>query len=169
MIKACLHLHLWKHICKFLYGGLSQSKISFNYKAFTYSDHMSSFVQCFWLFQTVYDFQDNVTSTVYPFNQTIDNAVWVGLEKTTHIAYYLRVRTAFLPSILPTFEPAHEIMALFVLRKLIRQTHLRSHPVGLDIWFLVRPFTYFHTSCVRTAKALARLRRCLSLHWSPMC
>ena len=57
-------------------------------------------------------------------------------------------------------EPAHEIMALFVLRKLILQTHMRSHPVELDFWFLVGPFVYFHTACVRTAKALARLRGC---------
>ena len=59
-----------------------------------------------------------------------------------------------------TFEPAHEIMALFVLRKLILQTRTRSHPVGLDVWFWVVPFVYFYTSCVRTAKALARLREC---------
>ena len=57
-----------------------------------------------------------------------------------------------------TFEPAHEIMALFVLRKLILQTHMRSHPVGLEVSFLVGPFVYFHTSCERTVKALARLR-----------
>ena len=57
-------------------------------------------------------------------------------------------------------EPADEIMGLFVLRKLILQTHMRSHPVGLDVRFLVGPFIYFHTPCVRTAKALARLRRC---------
>ena len=30
------------------------------------------------------------------------------------------------------FEPSYEIMALFVLRKLILQTRMRSHPVGLD-------------------------------------
>ena len=30
-------------------------------------------------------------------------------------------------------EPEHEIMALFVLRKLILQTRMRSHPVGLDV------------------------------------
>ena len=30
-------------------------------------------------------------------------------------------------------EPAHHIMAGFVLRKLILQTHMRSHPVGLDV------------------------------------
>ena len=27
-------------------------------------------------------------------------------------------------------------MVLFVLRKLILQTRMRSHPVGLDVWFL---------------------------------
>ena len=58
------------------------------------------------------------------------------------------------------FEPAHEIMALFVFRKLILQTRMHSHPVGLDVWFLVEPFVYFNTSCVRTAKALARLHGC---------
>ena len=30
-------------------------------------------------------------------------------------------------------EPAHEIMALFVLRKLILQTRMCRHPVGLDV------------------------------------
>ena len=30
-------------------------------------------------------------------------------------------------------EPTHEIMALFVLRKLILQTRMRSHPVGLNV------------------------------------
>ena len=55
------------------------------------------------------------------------------------------------------FEPAHQIMALFNLCRLIRQTRMRSHPVGLHIWFLVWSFVYFHTSYVRTAKALARL------------
>ena len=81
--------------------------------------------------------------------------------------------------ILRLYEPAHEIMVLFVLRKLILQTRMRSHPVGLDVWFLVGPFVYFNTLCVRTAKALARQRICagrdciyaqasLSLHWSPL-
>ena len=51
------------------------------------------------------------------------------------------------------------IMALFVLCKLILQSRMCSHPVGLDVRFLVRPsFIYFHISCVRTAKVLARLR-----------
>ena len=48
----------------------------------------------------------------------------------------------------------------FVLRKLILQTCMRIHALGLDVWFLVGPFVQFHTSCVRTAKALVRLRGC---------
>ena len=59
-----------------------------------------------------------------------------------------------------TMEPSREIMALFAPRKLILQTRMRSHPVGLDVWLLVGPFIYFHTSCIRTAKALVRLRGC---------
>ena len=31
------------------------------------------------------------------------------------------------------FEPSHEIMALFFLRKLFLQTRMCSHPVGLDV------------------------------------
>ena len=69
------------------------------------------------------------------------------------------------------FEPAHKIMALFDLRKNILQTRMHSHPVGLDVWVLVGPFVYFHTSCVRTVKALANCadpQACLSLRWSPV-
>ena len=58
------------------------------------------------------------------------------------------------------YEPAHEIVTRFVLRKLILQTRMRSYAGGLDVWCLVGPFVYFHTVCVRTAKALARLRGC---------
>ena len=61
-------------------------------------------------------------------------------------------------------ESSHEIMVLFVFRKLILQRRMRSYPVGLYVWFLVGPFVYFHTSCVRTAKALARLPGCAGLH-----
>ena len=57
-------------------------------------------------------------------------------------------------------EPAHEMMVLFDLRKLILQTWMRSHPVGLDVCFFVGPFVYFRTSCVRTTKVLARVCRC---------
>ena len=61
------------------------------------------------------------------------------------------------------FEPSHEIMVLFVLRKLILQMCMGSHPVGQDVWFLVGSFVYFHTLCVWTAKALARLCECAGL------
>ena len=53
-------------------------------------------------------------------------------------------------------------MVLSVLRKLILQTRMRSHPVGLDVLF----FVYFHTSCVRTVKALVRLRAMRWLAWA---
>ena len=62
------------------------------------------------------------------------------------------------------FESCCEFMVLFVLRKFILQTRMRSYSVGLDVWYLFGHFIYFHTSCVRTAKALARLRG----YWSPM-
>ena len=61
-----------------------------------------------------------------------------------------------------TIEPWHESIVLFVLRKLFLQMHMRSHPVGLheDVRFSVGPFVYFHALCVRTAKAVVRLRGC---------
>ena len=51
------------------------------------------------------------------------------------------------------FEPAHEIVVLFVLSKLIFQTGMLSHPMGLDVWFLVGAFVYFHTACLRTTNS----------------
>ena len=60
----------------------------------------------------------------------------------------------------PRTEPTLEILTLFVLRKFILQIRMRSHPVALDVWFLVWLFVYFHSSCVRTAKALLRLGGC---------
>ena len=68
-----------------------------------------------------------------------------------YIGYYMSFITLF---VLP-IEPAHEIMVLCVLRKLILQTRMRSHPVGLDVWRLVGLFIYFHTLRLWTAKALA--------------
>ena len=80
---------------------------------------------------------------------------WSGSALFAHT--YLSQNVGFLQYL---FEPTHEILALFVHRKFILQIRMRSHPVGLDVWFLVWPFVYFHSSCVRTAKALARLRGC---------
>ena len=102
----------------------------------------------------------------------------------------------FMKTILPvqiekpvSNEPAHESIVLFVLLKLILQSRMRSHPMGLDVWFMsdpsstsilyvyeqrrllwdcsdaqawcfVGPFVYFHTLCVRTANALVRQPGC---------
>ena len=60
-------------------------------------------------------------------------------------------------------KPSDEVMVLFILRKIILQTHMHSQPVRLDVWFSVGPFVYFHTSCVQTPKALVRLHKCTSL------
>ena len=38
---------------------------------------------------------------------------------------------------LSSFEPSHEIMALFVLLKLVLQMRINSHLTALDVWFLV--------------------------------
>ena len=59
-------------------------------------------------------------------------------------------------------------MVLFVLRTLILQMRMCSHPVGLNVWFLVGPFIYFHTSCVRTAKALVETARMHRLTWASL-
>ena len=41
-------------------------------------------------------------------------------------------------------------MAFFVLCRFKLQTRMHSHPVGLDVWFLVGHFVYFHTSCANS-------------------
>ena len=63
-------------------------------------------------------------------------------------------------------KSCHEIMALFILRKLILQTCMRSHPVGLDVWFLVEPFVYFHISCVRNSEGSGETARMCNLAWA---
>ena len=46
-----------------------------------------------------------------------------------------RVTIQMVPAIIEIelTEPSHEIMILFVLRKLILQMRMRSHPMGLDV------------------------------------
>ena len=53
-------------------------------------------------------------------------------------------------------EPFQEIMVLFVLRKLILQTRMRSHQAGLDVWFLVGLFDYFICSNSEGSGEIAR-------------
>ena len=77
--------------------------------------------------------------------------IWVFAGRTYHFVGFV---TRWLKC------SAHEIMALFVLRKIILRTRIRSHLVGLDVWFFVGPFVYFHNVCVRTVKVLARMCGC---------
>ena len=71
------------------------------------------------------------------------------------------------------YEPAHENMALFNLRKLILQTRMCNHPVEVDAQVFVGPFIYFHSSCVRTAKEgsgeTAQMRRLASASAGRLC
>ena len=83
---------------------------------------------------------------------------WRTIPSSLHFLYVKRPNFPIVMRYDTEIEPAHEILALFVLRKFILQTCMRSHPVRLDVWFLVWLVVYFHTSCVRTAKASARLR-----------
>ena len=76
-------------------------------------------------------------------NQLMDD------EKYHNLMTWLIFRRRSIPENLVQLdflnEPSHEIVVLFVLRKLILQSCMRSHPVRQGIWF----------SCVRTATALA--------------
>ena len=52
------------------------------------------------------------------------------------IRSYMNVRFSLYDCVVTgqkAFEPSHEIMALFVLRKPILQTRMCSHPVWLDV------------------------------------
>ena len=50
-------------------------------------------------------------------------------------------------------------MVLFVLRKLIFQTHMGSHTVELDLWFLVGSFVYFMWANSEGSGETVRMRR----------
>ena len=82
--------------------------------------------------------------------------IWEFPSLFNHSPYLKKKISLFVISNIPYVW----IMALFFLRKHILQTSMRNHTVELDVWVLVGSFVYFHTSCVRTARALARLRGC---------
>ena len=68
-------------------------------------------------------------------------------------------------------EPSHEIMVLFVLRKLILQTCMRSHPVGLDVLIFdgtlgLHPYVVCEQR--RLWRDCGHVQACQSLGWSPM-
>ena len=68
-----------------------------------------------------------------------------------------------------TVEPCHETMVLFVLRKLILQTRMRSHPLGLDVWLEPLSSSIPHV-CEQQIlwRNCADAQVCLCLRWSPM-
>ena len=57
----------------------------------------------------------------------------VDPNKTSDLDLHCLPRSPKRCTIWTINEPAHEIMALFVLRKLIFQTRMRSHPVELNV------------------------------------
>ena len=82
-----------------------------------------------------------------------------------------RRRVLRFPANITQNEPTHEIMALFVLRTLILQTRMRSHPVGLDVWFWSDPSSIFILHVYEQRRVwwdCADAQARLSLRWSPM-
>ena len=73
--------------------------------------------------------------------------------------YFVGFVMSWLMVKMPKYNKSHLMrfwhFSSSVLRKVILQTRMRSHPMGLDVWFLVGS-VYFHTLCMRTAKAVAR-------------
>ena len=105
------------------------------------------------------NFSGTVTSKLKKFYNFYTNYSKFSRFATKKLTFSSFHQRCHLPN-----EPCYEIMVLFVLRKLILQTCMRSHPVGLDVWFLVWLLIYFHTSCVQTANSkssgeTARMRR----------
>ena len=63
----------------------------------------------------------------WPARQSIKHVFWVITRNNFNaekVAYWQNIAI---------IEPAHEIMVLFVLRKLVLQTRMCSNPVGLDV------------------------------------
>ena len=57
-------------------------------------------------------------------------------------------------------------MVLFVLHKLILQVRMHSHPVGLDVWFLVGSFVYVHTSMCANSQGSVETAEMRRLAWA---
>ena len=94
--------------------------------------------------------------------------MWVFAERTVILLVLSRGGSDYIladsncrrfqqASIMLKGEPSHGIMVLFVLRKLILQTRMRSHPVGLGRTFRLLSY-YFHTSYEGSGET-ARMRR----------
>ena len=117
---------------------------------------------CLWVWLDVSSFPPPHICAKYCSCRSVSFLILLSFNPSTSCQHLAKVCCSFDSSFLTT-EPAHEIMVVFVLRKLILQTRMRSHSVGLDVWFLVGPFVYFDTLCVRTANRLGPRNFHLSL------
>ena len=107
---------------------------------------------------------------------TFANGIFVGLFEVTLVANLLRKscssgspNVVFVVSwffCLSPFEPCHEIMALFVLRKLNLQTRMHSHLLALDVRILVGFFVYFHTFMYANREGSGETARMRMLAWA---
>ena len=79
-----------------------------------------------------------------------DREGWKGIVATASVV-------ARRPLRLRDWYDMSKLMRLWYFTSSIKSFFNHRHP---DFWFLVRPFVYFHTLCVRTAKALVRPRGC---------
>ena len=84
--------------------------------------------------------------------------------------YFSRIRYQHSQSGIQN-EPCHEIMALSILHKRVLQTRMCSHPVGLDVWFLVGPFIDIHFMCATSEGSgkIAQMRRLVWAFASHLC
>ena len=118
-----------------------------------------------------------VDSRIIPaLGQTAEKAVWLGPTVFTILSSSFGCITVRVPchtaQILESLQqfslnvPCHEITARFVLCKF----QMRNHPVGLDVWFLVGPFVYFHIYVCKQQRLWRDCadEACLSLLWTPM-
>ena len=81
----------------------------------------------------------------------------------------LKQRVIHIPTSSPLtsiYEPSHEIMVLFVLRKLILQTRMRSHPVGLDVWFFGRALRLLPYFMYANSEGSGETARMCRLAWA---
>ena len=90
--------------------------------------------------------QDNIESVIVRLIITIPCQLLQTIQCFLRVTFTIE-NVQQIGMLIIKMEPAHEIMDLFVPRKLILQTRMHSHPAGLDV-------------LPRTAKALARLPGC---------
>ena len=93
----------------------------------------------FFMFIPNLKFQDPISNSFLPYPSVTDGRT--GQAQTNMPPQLLRswrhktllYIIILMIRVVPLFEPAYEIMVRFILRKVILQTRMRSHPVGLNV------------------------------------